>query len=57
MNDGWVESVDEERDLGVLMSEDSKNVCWHKMLMLGIINGGVSYKSPKVVSKPYRLYV
>ena len=24
MNDGWVKSVDEERDLGVLMSEDLK---------------------------------
>ena len=24
MNDGWVKSVDEERDLGVLMSKDLK---------------------------------
>ena len=50
MNDGWVKSVDEERDLGVLMSKDlqfSKQYLLAKSkanLMLGIINRGVLYK-------------
>ena len=63
MNDGWVKSVDEERDLGVLMSKDlkfSKQCLLTKNksnLMLGIINIGVSYKSAKVISKLYRSYV
>ena len=51
MNDGWVKSVNEERNLVVLMSKDlklSKQCLLAKNkanLMLGIINGGVSYKS------------
>ena len=51
MNDGWVKSVDRERDPGVLMSKDlkfSKQCLLAKTkanLMLGIINKGVSYKS------------
>ena len=46
-NDGWVKSVDEERDLGVLMSKDlkfSKQCLLAKNkanLMFGIINRGV----------------
>ena len=63
MNDGWVKSVDKERDLGVLMSKDlkfSKQCLLAKNkanLMLSIINRGVSYKSAEVISKLYRLYV
>ena len=63
MNDGWVKSVDEERDLGVLISKDlkfSKQCLLEKNkanLMLGIINRGVSYKSAEVISKLYRSYV
>ena len=47
MNDGWVKSVDEKRDLGVLMSKGlkfSKQCILVKNkanLMLGIINGGI----------------
>ena len=51
MNDGWVRSVDEERDFRVLMSKDlkfSKQCLLLKKsttLMLGIIKRGVSYNS------------
>ena len=63
MNDGWVKSVVEERDLGVLISKDLKfskqcSLAKNKPnLMLGIINGGVSYNSDEVVSKIYKSYV
>ena len=63
MNDSWVESVDEERGLGVLMSKDlklSKQCVLSKNkanLMLGIINRGKSYKSAEVILKLYRSYV
>ena len=63
LNDGWVTSVDEERDLGVLLSKDmkfSKQCLLAKNkanLMLGIINKGVSYKSPEVIPKLYKGYV
>ena len=66
MNDGWVKSVDEERNLGVLMSQDlkfSKNNVYQQKnkanLILGIINRGESYKSAKVIPKLrlYRSYV
>ena len=63
MNDGWVKSVDEERDHGVLMFEDlklSKQCLLAKNkanLMLGIINREVSWKSAEVISKLYRSYV
>ena len=59
MNDDWVKSVDEERDLGVLMSKDlkfSKQYILAKNnanLMLDIINRGISYKSAEL----YRSYV
>ena len=49
--------MDEERDLGMLMSKDvkfSKQCLLEKNksnLMLGIINSGVSYKSVEVISK------
>ena len=54
MSDGWVKSVDEERDLGVVISKDLKFSRQCLMVknkansMLGIINRGVSYKSSKV---------
>ena len=62
MNDGWVKSVDVERDLGALMSKDlnfSKQCLLAKNkanLRLGIISRGVSYKSSEVISKLYRAY-
>ena len=63
MNEGWVKSVNEERDLGVLMFKDlkfSKQCLLAKNkanLILGITNRGVSYKSEKVIPKLYRSYV
>ena len=57
MNDGWVKSVDEERDLGVIMSTNlkfSKQYLLAKnkaKIMLGIINRRVSYTSAEVISK------
>ena len=54
MNDSWVNSVDEGRDLGVLMSEDlkfSKQCILGKNkanLMLGIINRGVLYNKSTI---------
>ena len=57
MNDGWVKTVDEERDLVVLMSKDlefSKQYLLAKNksnLMFAIINRGVLYKSAEVTSK------
>ena len=56
MNDGWVRSEDEERDLGVLISKGlkfSKECLLTKNkanLILDIINRGVSYKSAEVIS-------
>ena len=63
LNDGWVKSVDVERDLGVLMSKDlkySKQCLLAKNkanLLLGTISRIVSYKSAEVISKVYRAYV
>ena len=63
MNDGWVESVDEERDLRVLISKDlkfSKQCLLVKNkanLMLGIINRGILYKYAELVPKLHRSYV
>ena len=63
MKDGWVQSVDEERDLGVLVSRDmkfSKQCLLAKNksnLILGIINRGLLYKSTEVISKLYKSYV
>ena len=56
MDDGWVKSVDEERDPGGLMSKDLKfsKQCVLTNLILGIINRRVSYKSAEVISKLYR---
>ena len=60
MNNGGVKSVDEERDLGVLMSKDLKFSKQCQMsknkanFLLGIIKRGVSYKSAIVISKLYR---
>ena len=55
MNDGWVKSVDEERDLGVIMSKSlkfSKQCLLEKNkanLMLNIVNIEVLYKSAEVI--------
>ena len=63
MNDCWFKSVDEERDLGVLISKDlkfSKKCLLAKnkgRLMLAIINRGISYKSAEVISQLYKSYV
>ena len=63
MSDGWVKSIDEERDLGVVISKDLKFSRQCLMAknkansMLGIINRGVSYKASEVISKLYRSYV
>ena len=63
MNDCWVKSVDEERDLGVLMSKALKfsKQCLlaenKDNLILGIIIRGVLYKSAEVISKLCRGYV
>ena len=61
MNEGWVKSVNEERDLGMLMSKNlkfSKQCLLAKNkanLMLGI-NIGISYKSAEI-SKLYKSYI
>ena len=63
LNGGWVKSVDEEKDLGVIVSSDLKasKQCMKAKnranSLLGMINRGVSYKSPEVVSKLYLSYV
>ena len=60
MSDGWVNSVGEERDLGVVISKDlkfSRQCVMDKNKansMLGILNRGVSCKSSEVISKLYR---
>ena len=50
MNDGWIKSVDKEKDLDMLMFKDLKfskcPLAKNKTnLILVIINKGVSYKS------------
>ena len=63
MNDGWFKSVDEKRDLGVLMPKDLKFSKYCLLtknkynIMFGIINRVVSYKYAEVMSKLYRSYV
>ena len=63
MNDGWIKSVGEERDLGVLMSTDLKFLKQCLLaknkanLILGITNRRISYKSAEVISKLYISYV
>ena len=60
MNDGWVKLIDEERDLGALISKDLKFsrqclMATNKAnVLLCIINKGVSYKSFEVISKLHR---
>ena len=59
MNDGWVKSIDKERDLGMIISKDLKFLRQCLLVknkansMLGIINRGVPYKSSEVISKLY----
>ena len=56
INEGSVKSVDERKNLGVLISKDFKFLK-HLLvkskgnLMLGIINKGVSYKYAELISK------
>ena len=63
MNGDWLESVDQEKDLGVIISSNLKvaNQCLEARnkanKMLGIINRNVVYKSKEVVSKLYNSYV
>ena len=63
MNDGWVKSIDNERNFGVLISKGlkfSKQCLMAKNkpnLILVIVNRGESYKSAEVISKLYRSYV
>ena len=63
MKDGWVKSVNEEKDFGMLMFKVlkfSKQCLLAKNKansILGIINRGVSYKSVEVISKLCRSYV
>ena len=63
MNGDWLESVDQEKDLGVIISSNLKvaNQCLEANnkanKMLGIINRNVVYKSKEVISKLYNSYV
>src|SRR5678816_4586531 len=63
MNGEWLESVDQEKDLGVIISSNLKvaNQCLEARnkanKMLGIINRNVVYKSKEVISKLYNSYV
>src|SRR5678816_4914578 len=63
MNGDWLESVDQEKDLGVIISSNLKvaNQCLEARnkanKMLGIINRNVVYKSKEVISKLYNSYV
>lgn len=63
MNGEWLQSVDQEKDLGVIISSDLKvgNQCLEARnkanKMLGIINRNVCYKSKEVISKLYNSYV
>ena len=63
MNDGWIKSVHEERDLGVLMSKELKfSKQWllaknKANLMSGIINRGVPNKSAEVILEVHKSYV
>lgn len=63
MNGDWLESVDQEKDLGVIISSNLKvaNQCLEARnkanKMLGIINRNVIYKSKEVISKLYNSYV
>ena len=62
MSDGWVKSVNEKRDLRVLMFKDfkfSKQCLLAKnkaKIMVGIIKREILYKY-EVISKLYTLYV
>ena len=57
MNDGWVKSIDEERDFGVLIFNDLKFSRQCLMTknkansMLSITSRGLSYKFSEVISK------
>lgn len=63
MRNSWLNSVEEEKDLGVCISNNFKvnKQCIQARnkanKMLGIINRNVSYKSREVVTKLYNSYV
>ncbi|KAL7631154.1 UNVERIFIED_CONTAM: hypothetical protein RMT77_018543 [Armadillidium vulgare] len=63
MNGEWLETVDHEKDLGVIISSNLKvgDQCLEARnranKMLGIINRNVVYKSKEVISKLYNSYV
>ena len=63
MNGNWLESVDQERDLGGIISSNLKvaNQCLgarnKSNKMLGIINRKDVYKSKEVIRKLYNSYV
>ena len=59
MNDGWDKSVEEDRDLKVLISNVLKFpkqclMAKNKVNLMLAISRGVSYKSAEVMSKSYR---
>ena len=63
MNGDWLESVEREKDLGIVISSNLKvsEQCLEARnranRMLGIISRNVSYKSREVISKLYNGYV
>ena len=63
MNGEWLPSVDQEKDLGVVISSNLKvaDQCLEARnkanKMLGIISRNVVYKSKEVISKLYNSYV
>lgn len=63
MNGDWLETVDQEKDLGVIISSSLKvsdqclNARNKANRMLGVINRNVTYKSKEVISKLYNSYV
>ena len=63
INNDWLPIVDQENDLGVIVSSDLKNSAQcisaknKANKMLGIINRGISYKSEDVIRKLYTTYV
>lgn len=63
MCSNWLEKVKEEKDLGVVVSNDLKNskqcleACKKANKMLGIIKRNVHYKSKEVITKLFNSYV
>ena len=63
MNGEWLEAVDKEKDLGVIISNNLKasdqclEVQNRAYKMLGILNRNVDYKSKEVIGRLYNSYV